>query len=543
MKKTMMTLSAIFFALKLAAEAISVGAVNCGQFHYARAGVAEGEYSAGWDALATNNETDVFFYSDVGKKVFPAGSRGVEGFDIRVVLKDGKGDISIVELPREIDVGGKIRKTPRYRALRVVRAHGGKKIAFYGVHLVAEGHIRTPKPPKGEMTFSQKLRRMQFKALMEDAKRFDLAVLAGDFNAQKPFEYDVFTEAGFVVANCSKEFGFHATLRNTLPADNIIVSGRLGILGFEVPQYYKINTDHYPVFARIDAEEAVAAAVAAVPSVEKYLTLPRSDREKLFADSLFRKKMFDRGYAPGTGLLSRWAAVEKIPNLRDVGGVKTKDGGELKRGVMYRSAGWNDNAKIKKGAPESEWKTGKTRLTKKGRVELKKLGIKTDLDLRSDGECWGMTGSPLGEDVKWVKIPFGAYARFKNHPRTREAVRKIFEVLADEKNYPLVFHCIGGADRTGCLAMMIQVLCGVEEDEALKDWELTGAYTARLNFIHSRTINHFLSYLAEFPGDTEEARMRNFLAACGVSEAQMEAVRRLMRESDTLDVNNDIGYN
>jgi hypothetical protein len=83
----------------------------------------------------------------------------------------------------------------------------------------------------------------------------------------------------------------------------------------------------------------------------------------------------------------------------------------------------------------------------------------------------------------------------------------------------------------------------VEEDEALKDWGLTGAYTARLNFIHSRTINHFLSYLAEFPGDTEEARMRNFLVACGVSEAQMEAVRRLMRESDTLDVNNDIGYN
>lgn len=60
----------------------------------------------------------------------------------------------------------------------------------------------------------------------------------------------------------------------------------------------------------------------------------------------------------------------------------------------------------------------------------------------------------------------------------------------------------------------------------MKKTMMTLSATARLNFIHSRTINHFLSYLAEFPGDTEEARMRNFLAACGVSEAQMEAVRR-----------------
>jgi hypothetical protein len=102
-------------------------------------------------------------------------------------------------------------------------------------------------------------------------------------------------------------------------------------------------------------------------------------------------------------------------------------------------------------------------------------------------------------------------------------------VLADEANYPLVFHCIGGADRTGCLALMIHVLCGVEEDEALKDWELTGGYTARLNFTHERTIDHFLSYLAEFPGDSAQERMVAFLAACGVSQDQMEAVRKIMK--------------
>ena len=141
-----------------------------------------------------------------------------------------------------------------------------------------------------------------------------------------------------------------------------------------------------------------------------------------------------------------------------------------------------------------------------------------------------MTGSPLGDGVKWVNISSGSYARFKKKPWARDAVKAAFGVLANEENYPLVFHCIGGADRTGCLAMMVQVLCGVDEDEALKDWELTGCYTARLNFTHARTIDHFLSYLAEFPGATPEARMRAFLARCGVTDGQMDSVRRIMME-------------
>ena len=478
----------------------------------------------------------MFFYEDVGTNAFPRGSRGVDGLDIRVVLKDGKGDISVVTLPREIEVEGKVRRTPRYRALRVVRERDGKRIAFYGLHLVAEGHIKAPKPPKGEMSFSQKLRREQFKALMADARAFDHAVFAGDFNAQKPFEYDVFTEAGYAAANGSKSFGTSATLRN-IPADNVVVSPGLGILQFEVPQYYKINTDHFPVLATVDTREAAAAAVASVPSVEDYLRLPRPERVKWFENGIFRRRMLERGYAPGPGLLSRWVAVERIPNLRDVGGIPTLDGKTLRRGILYRSAGWNDNAATPKDRPESEWTPGRSRLTKKGRAALAKLGIRTDLDLRTPRECWGMEGSPLGDGARWVNVSFGSYGRFKAKPWAREAVKKAFDVLSDESSCPLVFHCIGGADRTGCLAMMVQVLCGVDEDEALKDWELTGAYTARLNFVHRRTIDRFLSHLAEFPGKTAEARMRAFLAHCGVAEEQMEAVRRIMRGKKPLDAN------
>ena len=264
------------------------------------------------------------------------------------------------------------------------------------------------------------------------------------------------------------------------------------------------------------------------PSVAEYLQMPRLERVKWFENGAFRRKMLSAGYTNGPGLLSRWVEVEKIPNFRDVGGINTMDGRELRRGVLYRSAGWNDNAITFIGASHSEWRPGKTRLTEKGRSQLAKLGIKTDLDLRTPEECWGMHGSPLGDAVRWINISSGSYARFDKMEWTRKAVKDCFEVLSDSSRLPLVFHCIGGADRTGCLAYMIQVLCGVDEETALKDWELTGAYTARPTFTHKKMMDYFLGCLETFPGDTAEKRMRSFLSHCGVPESQMESLRQTM---------------
>ena len=57
---------------------------------------------------------------------------------------------------------------------------------------------------------------------------------------------------------CAELRSVSATLRDTLPVDNVVVSSGMGIVQFEVPQYYKINTDHYPVLAKVDTSDAVA---------------------------------------------------------------------------------------------------------------------------------------------------------------------------------------------------------------------------------------------------------------------------------------------
>lgn len=228
-------------------EAFAVGCINCGSFHYGKKGVAPEAYAKSWQEMRRDRETDLFFYEDVGKGDHVEGEIAAKGLDIRADAAGPKPYATdVVELPRTIDVGGKACRTPRYRALRLLYHYGKGTLAAYGLHLVAEGHIR--ERGDGELSYSQQLRQKQFKALLEDAKKFDHAIFCGDFNAQKAEEYAVFTDAGYRIANCSERFGTTATLRN-IPADNIIVSPTLDFQEFCVPGNYTLNTDHRPLLA------------------------------------------------------------------------------------------------------------------------------------------------------------------------------------------------------------------------------------------------------------------------------------------------------
>ena len=243
-------------------ESFSVGAVNCGAFHYGDTNVSASAYAGEWKRLAAENPADVFFYEDVGRGTALPGEVAVPGLDIRAAVRSKPLATDVIDLPKAIDVGGVERRTPRYRALRLTYPFAGGRLAVYGVHLVAEGHIKAPKPETGGLSASQRLRRRQFDALIADARNFDHAILCGDFNAQNASEYEAFAAAGFILGNCSKEFGVQATLRR-IPADNIILSPSLALDGFRVLKSYRLNTDHHPLVARVRrATEADAAKVA-----------------------------------------------------------------------------------------------------------------------------------------------------------------------------------------------------------------------------------------------------------------------------------------
>ena len=106
-------------------------------------------------------------------------------------------------------------------------------------------------------------------------------------------------------------------------------------------------------------------------------------------------------------LAPRLIHLSRVHNMRDLGGRVGLGGRRVRQGRVYRSAGLNANARNSKS--KGGMVPGKETLTDASRAYAKGvLGIRTDLDLRSDRECFGMTGSPLGPEVKWIKVSSSA---------------------------------------------------------------------------------------------------------------------------------------
>ena len=172
----------------------------------------------------------------------------------------------------------------------------------------------------------------------------------------------------------------------------------------------------------------------------------------------------------------RAISVDGVSNVRDLGGYKVGSG-SVNYGLLYRGGKLNGRVN-----GESITDEGKATM-------LNRLGIKTEIDLRSESDDGGQTRNAVGGNVKYVKIPLGQYANVIDYEawqnlgkdkvsggydaNNKNAIKKLFELLADERNYPVYFHCNAGADRTGTLALLINGLLGVDEQSLIKDYELT----------------------------------------------------------------------
>ena len=285
-------------------------------------------------------------------------------------------------------------------------------------------------------------------------------------------------------------------------------------------------------------------------------------------------------YAP------RFIRVPKIENLRDLGGRIGLGGRRVRQGLVYRSVGLNENARrvylstkqleaayadgsleqllatttdlnlkptdVKKYVAKirgyiktdthlpdrygkrflltAKLKPGAERLTPETRAYMTDvLGIRTDLDLRSFAEVFGMEGSPLGPKAKWVHIPFSAYGGM-GETEGKEPFKKAFRVFLDEANYPIDFHCIAGADRTGSLAFILNGLLGVAEEDLYRDWETT-AFTARSKgFNHKERFDRLVKVFDAFSGETINARIEAYVLSLGFTAADIAKFRAIMLE-------------
>lgn len=209
----------------------------------------------------------------------------------------------------------------------------------------------------------------------------------------------------------------------------------------------------------------------------------------------------------------RFMHFDGTTNARDLGGYVTGDGKKVKQGLIYRGAELDMHQALTEAGKTTMYDT---------------LGIKTDLDLR--GEAVGFCNeSPICKDVKLCQIPLCAYKEYIQE-QNFEALKKIFNVLSDEKNYPVFFHCWGGADRTGCLAFTVEALLGLEEELLMRDFELTSL--SGLGNVKNRDEEEFSSMVETLRGYGEnwKERMTKFLAKAGISCEKIERIRQIMLE-------------
>jgi hypothetical protein len=159
-------------------------------------------------------------------------------------------------------------------------------------------------------------------------------------------------------------------------------------------------------------------------------------------------------------------------NVRDLGGLPVSGGRETRWGALVRADAVD-------------------RLTADGWSALEAHGVRTVIDLRNNDELRadvaprpgrlttvhlpldGMEDAEFWDD--WATGPqFGTplyYAPFLKRFPTRTA--EIVSTIARAAPGAVVFHCMGGRDRTGLISILVLALAGVTPDDIAADYAMT----------------------------------------------------------------------
>ncbi len=170
----------------------------------------------------------------------------------------------------------------------------------------------------------------------------------------------------------------------------------------------------------------------------------------------------------------RIVPVEGVHNLRHMGGYQTRSGQETNADLL-RAASLH-------------------RMTDGSSAELARLGVRTVVDFRSEGERKTLVTPELARHgIKQVAAAVfqsdaspvaleGEFPGFAVVYETfletgRGAYRSLAETIATTEGR-LVFHCAAGKDRTGVAAALLLDLAGVDDADILTDYSLSCALLA-----------------------------------------------------------------
>ena len=83
------------------------------------------------------------------------------------------------------------------------------------------------------------------------------------------------------------------------------------------------------------------------------------------------------------------------------------------------------------------------------------LNIKSEIDLRliENNEVGSYEESALGSGINYYQCPMSYDGNILVN--NKNMVKNIFDLLSDKTNYPLIYHCNIGTDRTGLITYLL----------------------------------------------------------------------------------------
>ena len=222
--------------------------------------------------------------------------------------------------------------------------------------------------------------------------------------------------------------------------------------------------------------------------------------------------------------------VSGITNVRDIGGYTTLGGDTVKQGRIIRCGKLHNS-------------DGSAKINEKGIAEMRdNLGVKSEIELRkvSNNEYGGVSGSVLGDDVNFFLLPMHYSGNMFEGTFDEDnigSLRGVFEVLSKEENYPVIFHCAIGTDRTGMVAYCIEALLGMSETDIIRDYLFSNFGKINSSRSVSTIRSRYPKFIKNFDGETLQEKTYNFLNEfIGVPKEQLDEVIRLnlIPRDDTL---------
>lgn len=217
-------------------------------------------------------------------------------------------------------------------------------------------------------------------------------------------------------------------------------------------------------------------------------------------------------------------------NVRELGGMKSEDGREIRRGCFIRGATLD-------------------KLTEQDKLVLtKEHGLKTIIDLRTlteisekpdaaiegvehmniyiySEETMGISRGRKTEDsLKSQDLPDMSelYRMMITEPTTVDQFRKVLKRIMEPRDGAVLWHCTAGKDRCGMTSVLLERILGVSMDDIVEDYLLT-------NEVAVPFAENYYQYILRMTGNEQRAMgvKLAFLADRRYLQASLDEMDRL----------------